>query len=87
MRIRIQYSRSMMIRIRIQGSGDQKLKSLQPLKENIQHFNIKFLYFLVFSTVLLWVIFALLDPDPADQNQCGSMLIRLHNTLKSNTKE
>ncbi len=30
---------------------------------------------LLFSTVFLWVIFALLDPDPADQNQCGSMLI------------
>jgi hypothetical protein len=60
----------MRIRIRIQGSGDQKLKSLQPQKENIQDFNM-----LLFSTVFLWVIFALLDPDPADQNQCGSMLI------------
>jgi hypothetical protein len=28
----------------------------------------KFLHFFLF----LWVIYALLDPDPADQNQCGS---------------
>ncbi len=43
--------------IRIQGSDNQNLKkctvSLQPSKENIQHF-----------FLLLWVIFALLDPDP-----------------------
>ncbi len=30
--------------------------------------NMKLLYFLLF----LWVIFALLDPDPADKNQCRS---------------
>jgi hypothetical protein len=30
--------------------------------------NMKFYNFFIF----LWVIFALLDPDPADQNQCGS---------------
>jgi hypothetical protein len=40
---------------------------IQPSKVNIQLFKIlKFLHF------FLWVIFALLDPDPADQNQCGS---------------
>ncbi len=41
--------------------------------------------FLTFFAVLsLWVIFALLDPvpgpDPADQNQCGYIRIRIHNT-------
>ncbi len=33
----------------------------------------KFLHFLHF----LWVIFALLDPDPADKNQCGSDATKL----------
>jgi hypothetical protein len=37
---------------------------------------LKFLPFLYF----LGVIFALLDPDPAYQNQCGSMHSRIHNT-------
>ncbi len=42
-------------------------KSLQPSKENIQHFKSwKFCTFLYF----FWVIFALLDPDP--QFECGS---------------
>jgi hypothetical protein len=36
-------------------------RSLHPSKENIQHFqNMKFLDFFL----VLWVIFALLDPDP-----------------------
>ncbi len=46
------------------------------LKEDIQHFKTEKFTFLLF----LWVIYALLDlgripstnPDPADQNQCGS---------------
>ncbi len=29
----------------------------------------------------LWVIFALLDPDPGGQNQCGFMRVRIHTTL------
>ncbi len=50
---------------------------LQPLKKNIQHFKswnfFPFFYF-------LGVIFALLDPDPVLQNQCGSMRSRIPNT-------
>jgi hypothetical protein len=51
-------------------------EGLQPSNENIQHFK-PFLHFFQ-----LWVIFALLDtnPDPVDQNQCGSIRIRIHNT-------
>jgi hypothetical protein len=36
-------------------------RSLQPSKENIQHFK--------HGICFLWFIFTLLDPDPADQNQ------------------
>ncbi len=39
-------------------------RSLQPSKDNIQHFKTWNLNFLV--------IFTLLDPDPAEDNQCGS---------------
>jgi hypothetical protein len=42
-------------------------RSLQPSKENIQHFK-KILYFFLF----FWVIFALLDPVPDPQFECGS---------------
>jgi hypothetical protein len=42
-------------------------RSLQLSKENIQHFkNMKFINFFL----LMWVIFALLDPDP--DSECGS---------------
>jgi hypothetical protein len=30
--------------------------------------------------LFLWVNSALLDPDPADQNQCGLMRLRIHIT-------
>ncbi len=45
-------------------------RSLQPSKENMQHF--KTWNFFTFS--FLCILFALSDPDPdpADQNQCGS---------------
>ncbi len=32
---------------------------------------------------LLRIIFAPPDPDPADQNECGSVRIRIHNTEKT----
>jgi hypothetical protein len=50
-------------------------RSLEPLKrEHPALQNMKFLHFFLF--------FALLDPDPdpADQNQSGTMRIRIHNT-------
>jgi hypothetical protein len=36
----------------------------------------------IFYYAAFLVIFALLDPDPgpADENQCGSMQVRIHNT-------
>jgi hypothetical protein len=40
-------------------------EAVQPSKENIQHFKTILFFFL-----FLWVIFALLDPDP--QFECGS---------------
>ncbi len=43
--------------------------------QNIQHFKIWNSY--LFS--IFKVIFTLLDPYPADQNQCGSMRIRIRN--------
>jgi hypothetical protein len=43
-------------------------RSLQLSKKNIQHFNMKFLKFFL----LLWVIFALLDPDPDSEYGSGS---------------
>jgi hypothetical protein len=45
-------------------------RSLQPSKENIQHFKLEISSLFLF----LRVIFALLypDPDPADQNPSGS---------------
>ncbi len=60
-------------------------RRLQPLKEKINQF--KTVYFLtVFFFVC--VIFAHLDPnlDPADQNQCESMRIRIHNTDENDKK-
>jgi hypothetical protein len=45
-------------------------------RENPALRNIKFLNFSQF----LWVILALVDPDPADHNLCNSMRIRIHNT-------
>jgi hypothetical protein len=48
----------------VQATG----KTFSPQK-NIQHFKtMKILYIRLF----LWVIFAILDPDLPDQNQCGS---------------
>jgi hypothetical protein len=44
-------------------------------RENLAHQNLKFLHFFDFSIFVLWVNFmkfALLDSDPADQNQSGS---------------
>jgi hypothetical protein len=41
-------------------------RSLQPLKENIQHFKTLYLF------LCLWVFFALLDPDPGCKSGCGS---------------
>jgi hypothetical protein len=45
--------------------------------EHPAHLNINFFNFFYF---LVRVIFALLDPDPADQHQCGFLRIRIHNT-------
>ncbi len=50
-------------------------RSLQPSKENIQQFKTK--HFFTFN--FLCIIFAHLDPDPADQNQCWSIRIRIDN--------
>jgi hypothetical protein len=52
-------------------------KSLALKREHAALEDMKFSY----SFLFLWVIFALLDsdPDPADQNQCGSTRIRIHN--------
>jgi hypothetical protein len=49
-------------------------RSLQPSKNNIQHFNVKFLNLVEFF-LFLWFIFALLDPDPATKiyaDPCGT---------------
>ncbi len=51
------------------------VEAISPQKRTSrEHQNLKFLF--------LWLIFALLgpDPNPADQNQCGSMRIRIRNT-------
>jgi hypothetical protein len=45
-------------------------RSLQPSKENIQQSKLEI--FFPFSYFFVVVIFVLLDPDPAEQNQCGS---------------
>ncbi len=45
-------------------------RSLQPSKENIQHF--KILNLLPFFLSILWVIFTLLDPDPDLDCEAGS---------------
>jgi hypothetical protein len=68
MRIRIQYFRSMRIRIQIKTFDDQKFKKRLS--------SIKSLKFLHCSRSRAF--FALLDPDPdpVDQNQCGSIRIR-----------
>jgi hypothetical protein len=41
-------------------------RSLQPSKDNIQHFKTT----LFFTVIFLW--HAHMNPDPANQNQCGS---------------
>jgi hypothetical protein len=47
-------------------------RSLQPSKQVIQH--------KVLLLLFECIVFALLDQDLADPNQCGSMRIRIHNT-------
>jgi hypothetical protein len=53
-------------------------RSLQPSKENNKHFKDEFFEFLHFLDM------PSADPDPADQNQCGTMWfwiqIQIHNT-------
>ncbi len=50
---------------------DVQATAFSPRKRTSRTWNMKRLNFLPFA----WVIFALLDPDPdpADQNQCGSI--------------
>jgi hypothetical protein len=56
--------------------GPKLPKKLLALKREHQALkNMKLVH--LFS--ILWVIFAVLDPDPANQNQWGSMQIRIHN--------
>ncbi len=50
---------------------------LSPQKRIFCTWNMKILHFFL----LLWLIFALLDPDPADQNQSGSIRFRIQNTV------
>jgi hypothetical protein len=59
----------------VQASG----KASRHQKENIQHFKttIFFTFFFIGGP-----FFANLDPDPADQNQRGSMRIQISNTVK-----
>ncbi len=65
MRIRIQHFRSIRILIQIQIQiHDRKLKSHQRRTSSTSELEIFFL--------LVWVIFARLDPDAADQSLCGS---------------
>ena len=52
-------------------------EAFSPQKPHPALENLKFLPCFLF----LWVIFALLDPDPADQNQCGSMQIWIRNAV------
>jgi hypothetical protein len=47
-------------------------RNLKHLKENTQNMKT----WNLFTFIFLWVFFALLDPDPADQSQCGSMQIQ-----------
>jgi hypothetical protein len=66
------------MRIRIQGFDDQNLKKKNFTADKSSALqNSNFLHFIYFLCR-----FALLGPDPypADQNQCGSMRIRIHNT-------
>jgi hypothetical protein len=49
------------------------LKRENPALQNMKCLNSSFLF--------LWVIFYLLDPEPADVNQCGSMRTQIHNTF------
>jgi hypothetical protein len=52
-------------------------RSLQPSKENIQHFKkLNFLTFFLF----LWVIVALLDPNPGTPLNPDPIRVRIHNT-------
>ncbi len=48
-------------------------KSSALKREHLAHQNLKFLHFLP----TFWVTFALLDPDPADQNKSGSETLLL----------
>ncbi len=48
------------------------MKDVQAIKEAFMSSNHKI------SSIFLWDIFAILDPDPYDQNQCG--FIRIHKT-------
>jgi hypothetical protein len=56
------YQTTIYLSLGLQKEHPSYRKSLPPSKENIQYFKTR--NFLIFSTFLLWVIFALLDPDP-----------------------
>ncbi len=58
----------------VQATGE----AFSPQKKNTQHF--KTWNFLTSFFFCVCMIFALLNQDPADQNRCGSMRIRIHNT-------
>jgi len=89
MRIRIQ------LRIRIQDVEDQKSSRAKKIQlyliKNFNLFNtrttkyctqerISSISTCTFLHFVLFIIFPLLDPDPEDQNHCGSVRTRIHNT-------
>ncbi len=54
-------------------------RNLQPSKVNIQIPALQNMKFITFF-LLLWVIFALLDPDPGTPLNLNPIRIRIHNT-------
>ncbi len=60
-----------------EASRPTKARQKQPARQTIG--TIHFFNTVFFFKFFLWVIFGHFDPDPVDQNQCGSMEIRIHN--------
>jgi len=67
--------------------GRSKLQEKPPaFKKDIQHFKTR--DFFPFSSFFVGqFFFARLDSDPAGQNQCGSMRIRIHNSVTNTYQE
>ncbi len=53
-------------------------QNIQHYKHEIRHFIFNFWGYFLPSWIHIWICIPNADPDPADQNRCESMRVRIH---------